>query len=79
MTIKYLKQVIAECHNDIVFEYNNKQSGITSTVENSIPTFQVWHGNDVKEYSNVDDLIIDKFYSGKSLIDLIDKVVIKFV
>lgn len=70
----YLFQVISECVNDVVFVYNGKKSGVTSEVEDSVPTFQAWHGNEVKEYSTVDDVMSDPFYSGKSLNDLINKV-----
>lgn len=62
-----LKKVISDCCNDVTFEYNGKKSGITSEVKDYIPTFQAWHGDQVKEYSNVDILMSDRFYSGKSL------------
>ena len=39
-----------------------------------IPTYYVWHGSLKKDYSNVDDLMSDKFFSGKSINDLIDIV-----
>lgn len=69
-----LLKIISDCCNDVLFTYNGKDSGITSTVSNYQPTFQVWYGNDTKEYSNVDDVINDKFYNGKSLIELIEIV-----
>ena len=69
-----LLKIISECCNDVLFTYNGKASGVTATVTNYKPTFQAWHGDDVKEYSNVDDVMKDKFYSGKSINDLIDKV-----
>ena len=59
-----------ECCNDVLFSYNGKSSGVTSEVHDYVPTFQMWHGADTKEYSNIDDLMADKFFSGKSLIDL---------
>ena len=69
-----LKQIISDCCNDIVFSYNNMPSGVTSEVENSIPTFQVWHGEDTREYGNIDAVMNDPFYSGKSLNDLAEKI-----
>ena len=74
MKIDDLTKTISECCNDVIFEYNGKKSGITSEVHNSTPIFQVWHGNDTKEYDNVNDVINDNFYSGKSIKDLINKV-----
>ncbi|WP_312503955.1 hypothetical protein [Lacrimispora sp.] len=74
-----LKQIIADCCNDIVFSYNNVPSGITSEVENRIPTFQAWHGEDIKEYGSIDDVMNDPFYSGKSLNDLAESIEIDVV
>ena len=34
-------------------------------------TYQAWHGDDIKEYDNMDKVMNDKFYSGKSLNDLV--------
>lgn len=69
-----LKQIIADCCNDIVFSYNSMDSGVTSEVVNYIPTFQAWHGEDIREYGSIDDVMNDPFYSGKSLNDLAEKI-----
>lgn len=69
-----LTQIIKECCNDVLFIYNGKKSGVTSTVEDSVPTFQVWHGDNIKEYNTVEDVMSDPFYSGKSINDLIGTV-----
>ena len=77
MKAKELRQIISNCWNEVVFTYNGKLSGVTSEVENSIPTFQVWHGDDFKYYSDVDDLMADPFYSGKSLNELVSLIEIR--
>lgn len=74
-----LKQVIADCCNDITFFYNGKKSGVTSEVENYVPTFQAWHGNSVKSYADVEEVMKDQFYGGKSLSDLADVVKISVI
>ena len=71
MTLRNLKKIISDCCNDVIFTYNEKMSGVTSEVHNRIPTFQVWHGDSIKEYSDVDEVLTDKFYSGKSINELI--------
>ena len=73
-----LKTIIADCCNDVIFAYNGKKSGVTSEVKDHVPTFQVWHGSEVKEYDNVDDVMNDKFYSGKSINDLVGVVDFSF-
>ena len=74
MTKEELRQIILDCLNEVIFTYNGQDSGITSEVQDYIPTFQVWHGNDFKYYSDVDELMSDKFYSGKSINDLLTMI-----
>lgn len=74
MTVDVLTSTIQNCVNDIVFVYNGKQSGVTSTVNNYQPIFQAWYGDEVKEYDDVDVLLKDKFYGGSSLLDLVGNV-----
>ena len=78
MSRKELKDIILDCCNDVVFDYNGRKSGVTSEVKNHVPAFQAWHGSKVKEYDNVDDVMNDKFYSGKSINDLIEVVEFTF-
>ena len=73
-----LKNIIAACLDDVLFTHNGKRSGVTSEVKNSIPTFQAWHGSATKEYDNIDNLMEDKFFSGKSLVDLLGVVEFTF-
>lgn len=73
-----LRNIILECCNDVLFVYNGKKSGITSEVHDSVPTFQVWHGSNIKEYSDVDALMSDKFFGGKSVNELLDAVTFTF-
>ena len=64
MSESELKDIIADCCNDVIFAYNGKKSGVSS---------------EVKPYNNVEDVMNDKFYSGKSIIDLIGVVEFTFV
>ena len=74
MTKEKLKKVILACCDDVIFTYNGKFSGITSEVQNYVPTFQAWHGSDTKDFTNVDDLMSDPFFSGKTISELIGEV-----
>ena len=74
-----LKQTISECCNDITFFYNGKSSGVTSEVKDYVPLFQAWHGDSVKMYDDIDDVMRDRFYSGKSLDDLVETININVV
>ena len=74
-----MTSVISDCCNDVIFVYNSKKSGITSEVKDHVPTFQAWHGSEVKEYNNVDDVINDNFFSGKSIIEIMDVVTFSFI
>lgn len=74
-----LRQILSECCNDISFSYGGLPSGVTVEVHNYVPTYQAWHGDDVKEYDTVDEIMNDKFYSGKSLNDLVKEVEIDVI
>ena len=67
-------EAIAGCCNELIFTYNGKPSGVTSEVHDSKPTFQVWHGEDVKYYTDANEVMTDRFYSGRSIEELIGKV-----
>lgn len=69
-----LKNILTEYCNDISFSYKGKLSGVTVEVSDYVPTYQVWHGDSTKEYSDVDSVMKDKFYSGKSLEELVDSI-----
>ena len=65
---------IQECCNDVAFKYNNKLSGVTATVENYVPTYEAWYGDNVKEYNSFDELLFDTFFDGKTLYDVLNSV-----
>lgn len=69
-----LRKIILDCCNDVLFVFNGKKSGITSDVKDYVPTFHAWHGDETKSYNDVDALMEDNFFSGKSITDLIGKV-----
>ena len=74
-----IKQTISECCNDLLFTYSGKDAIITSTVKDYAPTFEVTYGDKTKKYNNVDDVMSDKFYNGKSINDLADTTDIEFI
>lgn len=73
-----LKKTIAACLDDVLFTYDGKRSGITSEVHDSVPTFQMWHGDKTKEYDDLDSLMSDRFFGGKSINDLLGVVEFTF-
>ena len=56
------------------FIYNGKQSGVTSEVRDYIPTFTMWYGEKEREYSEIDEVMGDKFFDGKSLEEIAEIV-----
>ena len=49
-------------------------SGITAEVSDYIPVFYMWYGNISKDYSDVDELINDDFFDGKTLNEIVDDI-----
>ncbi len=75
MTIKSLKKEILENKDGFHFMYRGRLSGISiiqcSGNKDGVFIFQAWNGYKMKTYDNINDAISDRFYSGKSIIDLI--------
>ena len=79
MKINEIKQTISECCNDLLFTYGGKDVIITSTVKDYVPTFEATYGDKTKKYNNVDDVMTDKFYSGRSINDLAETGEVEFI
>ena len=69
-----LRDEISGQLNDVSFIYNGKQSGVTSEVRDYIPTFTMWYGEKEREYSEIDEVMGDKFFDGKSLEEIAEIV-----
>ncbi len=69
-----LRDEISGQWNDVSFIYNGKQSGVTSEVRDYIPTFTMWYGEKEREYSEIDEVMGDKFFDGKSLEEIAEIV-----
>lgn len=74
MTAKLMRDVIQDCCNDVMFTYKHKASGITSEVKDYAQIFHAWYGSETKDYNNVDELMADPFFDGKSINDLIGEI-----
>ena len=74
MTKQILKQILSDCCNEVVFSYCGKSAGITSRVNDFITTFQAWYGSETKEYKDIETVMTDSFFHGKSLEELIGEV-----
>lgn len=73
-----LKRIISECCNAVTFTYQGKPCGIEAEVYDSVPIYHTWYGDETSEYANVDDVMKDQFFGGKSLAELIEIVELNF-
>ena len=64
MTLNELKAAILENGTGIYFEFNGKKCGVEP--------FTMWYGDSFKDYSDFDELLLDGFFDGKSIVDLLD-------
>lgn len=67
MNIDQLKFKILDEGCGYTFTYNDNPCGMEPTVENGVFTFYAWTGEKNKDYTDIDELMTDKFYSGKSI------------
>jgi hypothetical protein len=78
MKINYLKSEVAKDYQDIYFRYKGKRCGIESTVDGPIIIFTMWFGEKWKDFSDIDDLVNESFFDGKTLRDICDKLDITY-
>lgn len=50
-----------------IFTYKGDPCGMEPIVESGVFTFDAWSGDKNKDYTDIDELITDKLYSGNSL------------
>ena len=74
MNADELRDEISEQCNDVSFNYNGKSAGIFPEVIDSISTYVVCFGNEEKKYSDIDEVMSDKFFDGKSLAEIAEIV-----
>ena len=69
-----LMQILDDCCNDISFSYNGESSGVMPEVHNYKKIYHAWHGDKTRDYISVNEVMSDKFFSGKSLNELADMI-----
>lgn len=69
MKAKELKNLILSLTQDVVFEYDGKVACINPWNESKI---EVGYDNEIKTYNNIDDVMNDPFYHGKSLVEIVE-------
>lgn len=65
-----LLDILKECCNDVSFEYNGKPCGITPLVEDSIPTYHVWCGDEQFAFASAETTMKTRFFDGECLNDI---------
>lgn len=79
MDVDQLKFKIIDEMCGYTFTYKGEPCGMEPIGEQAHFTFQAWSGDKNKDYTDIDELMTDKFYSGKSLTELIDTVELDFI
>lgn len=69
-----IKKLILSLVQDVVFEYENKTCCINPW---SRTKFEVGYNDIVKIYSDIDDLMNDTIFDGRSLSDIADEIEIE--
>lgn len=62
-----IKKLILSLLQDVVFEYDNKTCCINPWHEHK---FELGYGDFIKDYSDIDELMNDKIFNGKSLCEI---------
>ncbi len=73
MKTNELKELILSLTQDVTFQYAGEYACINPWNPNKI---EVGYGDNVKTYSNIDDVMKDKFYKGKSLEEISEELIL---
>lgn len=71
MTADAIKKRILEFASHVAFEYNGKPCGVDPY---NIHSFSLWCGNATVDVSSIDDVMNTRFFDGKSLSEISDKI-----
>ena len=74
MSVDEIKNAMINDGNDIYFVHNGRESGVSTTVMNSVFIFHAWFGAVTKDFKGFDEMIHDRFFGGKSIVDLVNTV-----
>ena len=77
MTAKELKEIIAQCMDEVYFYYGGVACGVCSEVDDFKPVFTLWCGQKTQDFHDVDDVMAVKFFNGKSLNDLVGNITVE--
>lgn len=72
---------IIDLGQDATFVYNGKKCGLFSEVESYNFSFDLWYGDQTKEFRNaeLETIMSDPFFDGRSINDLLDEISFNFV
>lgn len=73
-----LLQMLKTCCTDVTFDYKGVHCGIFPEVENGIPAYSTWLGEDKnKDFKSAEELMSSPFFFGKSLNEICEQVDIR--
>lgn len=71
MKVEQIKDRINELCSVVTFDYNEKSCGVDPF---SNDNFDMWYGKKTQNVKSIDEVMNDKFFDGKSLTEIIDKI-----
>lgn len=79
MNIEQLKAKILDDGSGFTFTYNGKPCGMEPDSMNRKTYYSAWYGDKNKDFNNLNDLMSDKFFGGKSMAQLINDIELDFI
>ncbi|APU71001.1 hypothetical protein LCR01_00610 [Companilactobacillus crustorum] len=79
MNIEQLKAKILDDGSGFTFTLDSKPCGMEPDSRNKETYYPAWYGDKNKDFNNIDDLMSDEFFGGKSMVQLIDDIELDFI
>lgn len=69
---------LVDFYGTATFSYQGKKCGVEPETENGVTTYCMWFGENWKDYTDVDTLMADPFFDGRSLDGILPEVEVWF-
>lgn len=78
MTLEEFVRNLTEEYGTAEFEYNGKRCGVEPESPDSSTPYTMWYGDAWEDYDDIDELLSDGFFDGKSLRDIFSSIDVWF-
>ena len=74
MTSKEIRTIIGDSYSDFSFSFKGKIGGVLISAKDGKVTWLLWYGEQEKKLHDINDVMSEKMFEGKSLEDIAGEI-----